>query len=128
MFKRSKITLGELEAEIMRVIWGEAESTVRSVLDKIQKKRKVAYTTIMTIMTRLHERGLLGRSVDAGGAYVYFPRETKEKFFSRASGSLITKMLQDYGEVAVAQFADILKSDEFKQAGEWRKKLRKIIK
>ncbi len=128
MTNRLKTFLGELETEIMEAVWKQPESTVRSVLFKLQKKRKIAYTTIMTVMSRLFEKGLLRRRADSGGAYIYCPRQTKEEFFGRVSDDLIIKMLKNHGDVAVARFADILNSDEFKQSEEWRKKLRKIIK
>lgn len=128
MTNQQKSSLGELEAEIMKAIWKQKEATVRTVLKQIQKKKEVAYTTIMTIMSRLYEKGLLNRRADANGAYLYFPSETKEDFFSRVSGNLINKMLKDFGDVAVAQFVGILNSDEFKKSGEWRKKLKQIIK
>lgn len=128
MTNQLKTFLGELETEVMEAVWKQKKSTVRSVLFKIQKKRQIAYTTIMTVMSRLYEKGLLRRRTDSSGAYVYLPRQTKEDFFARISGDLITKLLKNYGAVAVARFVDILNSAEFKQAEEWRKKLRKIIK
>ena len=126
MVNQLKTSLGELEAEVMGTVWRQKESTVRSVLLKLQKKKKIAYTTIMTIMNRLYEKGLLRRRADTSGAYVYLPRQTKEEFFARVSGNLITKMLKIYGDVAVAQFIDIVSGDDFKQSEEWRKKLRQI--
>ncbi|MFA4831184.1 MAG: BlaI/MecI/CopY family transcriptional regulator [Patescibacteria group bacterium] len=127
MTNQLKMSLGELEAEVMEIIWKQKEGTVRSILGQIQKKKKIAYTTIMTIMSRLYEKSLLRRRADASGAYRYFPRQTKEEFFARVSGDLITKMLKNYGDVAVARFVDILNSDEFKQSEEWRKKIHKIV-
>lgn len=127
MVSPPKTSLGELEAEVMETVWQQKESTVRSVLLKLQKKKKIAYTTIMTIMNRLYAKGLLGRRAAESGAYVYLPRQTKEKFFARVSGNLITNLLKSYGDVAVAQFIDILNGDDFKQSEEWRKKLRQII-
>ena len=128
MANQQKNSLGELEAEIMEAVWKQGEVTVRSVLNQLHKKKKIAYTTVMTIMGRLYEKGLLRRRVEAGGAYIYFPGETREIFFSRLSGNLITKLLQEYGDLAVAQFAAILNGDEFKQSIKWRKKLRQVIK
>ena len=51
--------LGELELEIMCIAWAHQTVTVRDVLDVLASTRPLAYTTIMTIMGRLVDKGLL---------------------------------------------------------------------
>src|SRR3989344_473817 len=70
--------LGPLEQEIMGCLWKEKNVSVSDVHKCLQKKRKIAYTTIMTIMTRLTEKGFLTRKMK-GKAYVYSPKKTKEQ-------------------------------------------------
>ena len=119
-------SLGKLEAEVMEIIWKLKTATVRAVLNRINnKKRDAAYTTIMTIMSRLHAKGLLNRRQDETGAYLYTPTEDKEKFLARMSGRVIKNLLSNFGEVAVAQFIDVLENSRYNTA-EWRKKLKKI--
>jgi predicted transcriptional regulator len=63
--------LGELEADIMAVLWDNAQLiTVRHVLNVLQ--RTAAYTTVMTVMDNLHRKGLLTRE-RRGRAYHYRP-------------------------------------------------------
>ncbi len=124
---KNKITssLGSLEKEIMEIIWKAKTASVRFVLNKLSKKRAIAYTTIMTTMSRLHAKGILKRYQDASGAYIYTPTEDKQSFLARVSGNMINSLLNNYGDMAVAQFIDILENSHYNTA-EWRRKLKKI--
>lgn len=62
--------LGELEAEIMQVVWQQGHATVQDVQRALQPTRASAYTTVMTVMGRLADKGLLARHKE-GRAYVY---------------------------------------------------------
>ena len=53
--------LTPLEFDIMRAVWTRCPITVRDVQASIQPSRKLAYTTVMTIMDRLHHKGFLRR-------------------------------------------------------------------
>ena len=97
--------LGELEAEIMRVVWPRGEATVRDVLEALNaaRERQVAYTTVMTVMSRLAEKGLLRRRL-VGKAHHYEVAQTEEQFLHAASRRLIRSLIDDFGEVAIAEF------------------------
>ncbi|MDT5274806.1 MAG: hypothetical protein QOG95_1738 [Mycobacterium sp.] len=73
--------LGELEADIMAVLWDNAQLiTVRHVLTALQ--RPAAYTTVMTVMDNLHRKGLLSRE-RRGRAYHYRPVWGREEYTAR---------------------------------------------
>ena len=80
--------LGDLECEIMEIVWKLSSSnptvTVREVYDALRKKREIAYTTVMTTMVRLSEKGLLKIVDKAGLANCYVPEADRETFI-RAS-------------------------------------------
>src|SRR6266540_7508249 len=62
--------LGPLEAEVMRVLWAaKAPITVREVLERLNRGRRpaLAYTTVMTVMSRLAEKEILRRERDGRG-------------------------------------------------------------
>ncbi|MCA0143835.1 BlaI/MecI/CopY family transcriptional regulator [Blastococcus sp. LR1] len=64
---------GELEAAIMRELWERGEpATVRDVLASLSVSRKLAYTTVMTVMDNLHRKGQLTREMN-GRAWLYRP-------------------------------------------------------
>lgn len=68
--KKSLIPLGETEMEILHYVWELNEATVADVQERILKERKVAYTTVMTIMKNLSDKGYLKFRKD-GATYVY---------------------------------------------------------
>lgn len=124
--KKFNRLLGELEAEIMDVVWGLEDATVREVLNKVKKKRKIAYTTVMTIMTRLCEKEFLKRKLNGQGAYLYNYVQSKDDFLVFASQNAIDNLLTEFGEIAVAQFISTVESSDAKNLKEFRNKLKKI--
>lgn len=126
--RNQKITqiLGELEAEIMEIIWKLESVSVREVLNIFRKRKKVAYTTIMTVMARLAGKGILKRKLDESGAYVYTPAQDKEMFLAISSRKIIKNLINEFGEVAVAQFIDVVEDSDLKDLAGWQKKLKKI--
>lgn len=96
--------LGPLEAAVMERLWKRGRATVRDVVEDIGRTRVLAYTTVMTIMTRLHAKGLLARERD-GKTYVYRPALTRAEHRSRLSRDLVRGLVDEFGEVALAHFA-----------------------
>jgi predicted transcriptional regulator len=94
--------LGDLEAEIMELIWSrpaDQGSTVRDVFEVLyerrlsasaDERRRIAYTTVMNTMTRLAKKQLL-RVEKVDQAYVYYPNFTQDEFISR----FVERMLED---------------------------------
>ena len=68
--KKSLTPFGETEMEVLHHVWELGEATVKDVQERILKSRKVAYTTIMTIMRKLADKGYL-RYEQQGAAYLY---------------------------------------------------------
>ncbi|MBI5135218.1 BlaI/MecI/CopY family transcriptional regulator [Candidatus Uhrbacteria bacterium] len=125
---RNRINMfGELEAEIMDIVWDSGTACVRDVLERLAKKRKIAYTTVMTVMTRLADKKVLTRTMDKSGAFVYIPTKDKKTFMKSASEKLIKDFLTTYGDVAIAQFMDIMEKTDAKQSEQWKEKLKTLI-
>lgn len=92
--------MGDLEVEIMELVWKKANPTVtvRNIYDLLKLKREIAYTTVMTTMVRLAEKGIL-RIVDkAGLANCYTPEQSREQFIQ----GVVDKVL----EIFIAEFPD----------------------
>lgn len=71
--------LGELEAAVMERVWAwDRPTSVREVLEDLNRQRDLAYTTVMTVMDNLHRKGVLTRERD-GRAYRYQPAATREE-------------------------------------------------
>lgn len=99
--------LGPLEKEVMDCVWREKAVSVREVRSCLKKSRKIAYTTVMTIMTRLADKGFLTRK-KRGKAYLYSPKKTKEQAAKKMVGKIIDSLVDQFGEEAVIAFSDEL--------------------
>jgi BlaI family penicillinase repressor len=62
----------------MKVVWERGSATVRDVYEELLKRRKIAYTTVMTVMGVLDQKGRLKKSV-SGRAYVYTSTQPESK-------------------------------------------------
>ena len=78
---------------------------MRNVLGHFTGGRRPAYTTVMTVMVRLHEKGLL-RRIPKGNAYIYEPTFTREGFVEDASRKAVRDVLDRFGDVAKTQFLE----------------------
>ncbi|MNS94317.1 Transcriptional regulator BlaI [compost metagenome] len=99
--------LGDLEAAIMEVVWAQppgALLTVRDVYETLLDERKVAYTTVMTVMGNLAKKQLL-EVEKQGTAYLYRAPMTKDEFTSRAVGDIVNELVSDFSSAALAHFA-----------------------
>jgi len=99
--------LGDLEAEIMELVWREKEVCVRDVHYQIGLERDIAYTTVMTVMCRLSEKGFLKKE-KAGKMYLYRPALSKEEFHRSIAGSIISGLGNELAKASLAYFIDNL--------------------
>jgi predicted transcriptional regulator len=74
---------GDLEAAVMERLWSyHRAANVREVLDDLRQDRELAYTTVMTVMDKLHRKGWLRRT-RVGRAYLYEPVASREGYTAR---------------------------------------------
>ena len=102
--------LHELEAEIMDEVWrGDGETTVKLVMEALNRKAKPprAYTTYMTVMRRLNDKGLLDRT-RTGRQDTYVPRLSREEYQELRAGAEVRGLVDEFGDVALADFAKSL--------------------
>jgi BlaI family penicillinase repressor len=71
-------TLTEQELEIMKIVWERDRATVRDVYESLLERRKIAYTTVMTMMNILEQKKYLRKSAD-DRAYIYRPAKPKKQ-------------------------------------------------
>lgn len=118
---RSVSGMGELEARVMELLWERGGwSTPGEVQEALAPERELAYTTVMTVLVRLWQKGLLERHRD-GRAYAYHPTESREEWAARRMGDLLTAagnrsqalghFLQALGDAERAQLRRLLKID-----------------
>lgn len=75
------------ELEILQVIWDRGPSTVRDVMTVLNRTRRRAYTSIMSLMNVMADKGLLTRKPH-GRAFIYTAESPREKTLSRLIGDL----------------------------------------
>ncbi|ASU81654.1 CopY family transcriptional regulator [Nocardiopsis gilva YIM 90087] len=114
----AKASPGGLEAAVMKVLWDQgAPMTVREVLDAVNegRHRTLAYTTVMTTLARLADKGAVLREA-AGRGYSYRPA-------GRDPAALaVRSVLTDHGDAAIAHFVEQVGADP-EQLGRLRRLL-----
>lgn len=91
--KKSLTPLGETEMEVLQLVWELGEATVNDVRDRILEDRDVAYTTIMTVMKNLAEKGYLTYEKE-GRTYVYEPARPPEEVRHSLLAELMGKVFE----------------------------------
>jgi BlaI family penicillinase repressor len=76
--RRRSLTLTGQELEIMKIVWERDSVTVRDVYETLLERRKVAYTTVMTMMKILEQKQYLKKN-QADRAHVYRPAQPKRQ-------------------------------------------------
>jgi predicted transcriptional regulator len=93
---------GSLEAQVMPIMWRRETATVKQVHREIVDWRDIAYTTVMTTMERLTEKGVLTRE-KRGAAYIYTLALSREDYALLAVRQIIDEVLDgDAGSLAGA--------------------------
>jgi len=98
--------LGELEREVMEVVWDGGEATVRDIMLALNAAsgRERAYTTILTVASNLRRKGLLkGRRL--GRSDLYAPTVSRQHYIEARAQREVSAVVDRYGDVALAHFA-----------------------
>jgi predicted transcriptional regulator len=96
--------LGELEEAIMEIIWRHGgDMTVREVWQALQPIRPLAYTTVMTVMSRLVPKGVLSVRRQ-GKADYYRATGTRDELKALQAQRAVQGVLAHFGDAAIAQF------------------------
>lgn len=84
--------LPQAEFDVMDVLWRKGECTVKEVQTELSKERKLAYTTVATLLTRLRDKGYV-ESEEKNFAYVFRPIVPRENVVHRKLDDLVKKVL-----------------------------------
>jgi predicted transcriptional regulator len=98
--------LGELEAAVLDVLWSSSSPlSVRDVLARIRRRPTPAYTTVLTVLDRLHEKRVVTREKD-GKAFLYTPSVTKEVWFGEQAARVLAQATPTAHEGVLLAFID----------------------
>jgi predicted transcriptional regulator len=99
--------LHELESEVMEEVWRQGRpTTVRAVMDALNRRgtKERAYTTIMTIMRRLDDKGLLRRERDQK-THIYSAATSRDDYLEARARAEVGAVVEEYGDAALVHFA-----------------------
>ena len=102
---KAKGVLTDLELEIMKVVWDSGDVTVRDIYEKLGERRTVAYTTVMTMMGILEQKGFISKD-DSERAYVYRPTKKRKQVISKMVGEYVDRVFNGAAEPLLVQLID----------------------
>ena len=96
-----------VELEILQLVWNLKTATVRDVYEAILEQRRIAYTTVMTMMKIMERKGILRKAQQQGRAFIYKAAHTRERVnkamlrefmgrvFGGSSEALLNQLIDD---------------------------------
>lgn len=98
-------SIGKLEAQIFKLVCEQdSGATVRDIYELLRLKRKIAYTTVMSVMNSLTEKGILKQD-KSSMAYVYKPVVSNETLAFNIISTIVDKLLDGNSESVVQYFS-----------------------
>lgn len=102
--RHSILDLAPLELECLSVLWPIGEGTVRDIHAALAASRPRAYTTVMTIMDRLEQKGIVARR-KVGRAFLYQPMLSAEEARLRAVEKIVNGFFDGSREALAAHLS-----------------------
>ena len=120
--------LGDLEARVMRAVWDiDAPAPARHVHDRVTRHHDVALLTVITVLNKLVEKGLLARA-KRDDLLHFEARWSEEEFMSHASRRVVEGMLSFGPDVMAASFVDVLAERDPEQLAELGRLIRRRLR
>lgn len=107
MFNQRGLELffGPLEAQIMDILWSAPDQSIKDVQTKLGKDKGLNFNTVMTVMNRLIDKGMLTKSV-VGRTSIFRPVLSKERFLESQSKEISHNLVEDFGPIVVSHMLD----------------------
>ena len=122
------MSLGELQADILGSVQKLGSASVRQVMQEIGVERKVAYTTVSTVLDRLYRKGLVKRvktSGRGGTRYLYSYAATPNVRTSLVQRAL-TQLVSAFGPSIVPTIYDSLDQISKEKTGKLKRKINRV--
>jgi predicted transcriptional regulator len=119
--------LGDLEANVMEATWQLEKGDVKAIHQLVNVKKKVAVTTVATILDRLHKKGLVNRKLLTTHSlrYEYSPTLTKSEFENAVVRDVFKGLLETFEETTIYYLVNELGLENRKKIDEIRRSLKK---
>jgi len=104
--------LSGLEQQVMSVIWTCTPCSIKEIKEKLDSTKKLAYTTVATLVQRLEKKGMLKRTACTCpcNCIKYAPKMSMQVYSSLLANMFLHNFQKSFGDVAIASFADSIKS------------------
>ena len=103
--EKRELSLGELELEVLKIIWERQPCTVQDVAEVMRERRGLARTTVLTVMQRLHKKELLKRRKHEG-IYHYSTTEERSAVMSGLIQQFLDRVLDGSALPFIAYLAE----------------------
>ncbi len=98
---RLRKNLSDLELSIMNVVWDLQECSSNEVIDRFQKQRRLAPTTIRTVLTNIEKKGYLERVPSVERGYRYRPTVSRQDVANTSLKSLVSNLFKNSPRLAL---------------------------
>ncbi len=99
---------GPLEAKVMDILWASSgELTIREVQQVLEQEKLTNFNTVMTVMNRLVEKGVLQKRTE-GRSSLFRPVQSRVEFLNKQSKEMTNELMDEFGNVVVSHMLDAL--------------------
>ena len=119
--RRPSTTLTEQELEIMKIVWDRENATVRDVYEALLERRKVAYTTVMTMMKILERKKYLRKTL-VERSYVYKAAQPQRKVLGAMVREFVNRVFNGSAEPLLVHLVEEhkLSAEDLKEIADLR--------
>ncbi|WP_409343231.1 BlaI/MecI/CopY family transcriptional regulator [Paenibacillus sp. MBLB4367] len=100
-----ELFFGPLEAQIMEILWSCPDLSIKDVQVKLEKNKDLNFNTVMTVMNRLMDKGVLTKTM-IGRTSIYRTVDSKERFLENQSKEISHNLVEDFGPLVVNHMLD----------------------
>jgi predicted transcriptional regulator len=118
---------GPLEAKIMGLLWDADELSIKDVQQRLEQEKPVNFNTVMTVMNRLVEKGVLKKRLQ-GRLSLFQPVQSKDNFIEEQSKKLTENLLDEFGDVVITHMLDALKDVDKSLLDQLEQKIQQLKK
>ncbi|MDG0809137.1 BlaI/MecI/CopY family transcriptional regulator [Cohnella rhizosphaerae] len=121
--------LGSLEAKIMSLLWEKGRLTIKQAHEILNRADPLSLTTVLTVMVRLADKGLLHKESTGGGRNrltFFTPVQTREQFITEQTKSVTDGLVEDFGSLMVSHLVDNLDKADPELIARLEKKLSEL--
>lgn len=118
---------GPLEAKIMDILWNDVEMTIKDVQQVLDKEKMTNFNTVMTVMNRLVDKGILEKRAD-GRSSLFKPVQSRVEFLSEQSKEMTNELMDEFGNVVVSHMLDALEDVDDDLVAKLEQKIKELKK